>query len=101
MWVSIDFCLIPIGSGVSLAPFIAACQKVIERAGLIHELGPNGTAIEGDWEEVFKCVQHCHVVVHELGAKRIYTTLKINTRIDRKQSFLEKVESVIQSKEQT
>ena len=101
MWVSIDFCLIPIGSGVSLAPFIAACQKVIEREGLIHELGPNGTAIEGDWEEVFKCVHHCHEVVHKLGAKRIYTTLKINTRIDRKQSFLEKVESVIQSKEQT
>ena len=94
MWVSIDLCLVPIGVGTSLSPYIAECKKVIETKGLDYELGPNGTAIEGEWEEVFKCVESCHQAVHSLGANRIYSTLKINTRIDRYQSFREKVQSV-------
>ena len=97
MWVSIDFCLIPLGVGTSLSPYIAACQKIIKREGLEFELGPNGTAIEGDWEKVFECVRSCHEEIHRLGADRIYTTLKVNTRIDRRQLFREKVPSVISS----
>ena len=57
-------------------------------------MGPNGTAIEGEWEGVFECVKQCHQEVHRLGVSRIYTTLKVNTRTDRLQSFREKVPSV-------
>ena len=94
MWVSIDLCVIPLGVGVSLAPFVAACQKIIEKAELDYELGPNGTALEGDWEEVFSCVKACHEAVHQMGATRIYTSLKVNTRSDRNHSFREKIQSV-------
>ena len=93
MFVSIDLCIVPIGVGISLSPYIAKCQEVLERTGLDYELGPNGTAIEGEWEEVFECVRACHCAVHELGALRIYTSVKINTRTDKKQSFSEKVQS--------
>ncbi len=95
MWVSVDFCLVPIGAGLSLSPYISACKSIIEKHCLDYELGPNGTAIEGNWEEVFQCIKDCHEEVHSLGTNRIYTTLKINTRIDKKQSFREKVPSVI------
>ena len=94
MWVSVDLCLIPLGIGVSLSPYLAACKEVIKKTGLDYEIGPNGTAIEGEWEEVFACVCECHEVVHQKGATRIFTNLKLNTRIDRKQSFREKVSSV-------
>ena len=94
MWTSIDLCIVPIGVGVSLSPYIKACIKVIENHKLDYEPGPNGTAIEGDWDEVFRCVKDCHGKLHQLGAKRIYSTLKINTRIDRKQSFKEKLHSL-------
>tara|TARA_B100000214_G_C23693922_1_gene502120 strand:- start:7 stop:297 length:291 start_codon:yes stop_codon:yes gene_type:complete len=94
MWVSIDFCLVPIGVGVSLSPYIKACIPIIEKYNLDYELGPNGTAIEGEWDQVFECVKNCHEVVHSNGAPRVYTTLKINTRIDKKQLFREKVKSV-------
>jgi uncharacterized protein YqgV (UPF0045/DUF77 family) len=43
----VDLCVVPLGVGVSLAPYVAACQQVIEAAGLDHELGPNGTARRG------------------------------------------------------
>lgn len=94
MWVIVDLCVVPLGVGISLSPFIAACQKVIKQAGLEYELGPNGTSIEGEWDEVFQCVRACHEEVHRLGASRIYTTLKVNTRIDKEQSFREKVPRV-------
>ena len=58
MWVSIDLCLLPIGVGVSLSPYLGACKNIIEKHGLDYELGPNGTAIEGDWDKVFKCVRN-------------------------------------------
>ena len=79
MWLSIDLCVVPIGVGVSLSPYVAACERVIAAAGLHHELGPNGTAIEGPWDEVMACVQACHEELHRMGAPRIYTTLKLNT----------------------
>ena len=95
MWVSLDLCIVPLGVGVSRSPYVYACKNIIEKHGLKYELGPNGTAIEGDWEDVFKCIRCCHEEVHRLGADRIYATIKLNTRTDRKQSFSEKVPSVL------
>ena len=94
LWVSVDLCVVPLGVGVSLAPYIGECQKVIEGKGLDYQLGPNGTAIEGKWGEVFDCIKECHLALHNLNVPRIYTTLKINTRTDRRQSFREKVPKV-------
>ena len=90
MWVSLDLCVVPIGVGVSLSPYIAACERVIRRHGLTHQLGPNGTAIEGPWDEVMACLRACHDELHRMGAPRIYSTVNLNTRSDRRQSFLEK-----------
>jgi uncharacterized protein YqgV (UPF0045/DUF77 family) len=43
---------------------------------------------------VFAAIRRCHDVVHEMGAPRISTTLKIGTRTDRVQSMDAKVRSV-------
>ena len=56
---------------------------MIAATGLTHQLGPNGTAIEGPWDEVMDCVRACHAELHGMGAPRLYTTLKLNTRTDR------------------
>ena len=64
MFVSIDLCLVPIGVGTSLSPYIKECIEVIKNEGLNYELGANGTAIEGDWDEVFECVRKCHEKIH-------------------------------------
>ena len=95
MWVSIDLCLVPIGVGVSLSPYIKACLSVIDEYKLDYLLGPNGTAIEGEWDQVFKCVKSCHEIVHSKGVPRVYTILKINSRTDKKQTFKDKVQSII------
>ena len=94
MWVSVDLCVVPIGVGVSLSPYIAAFERVIAATGLTHQLGPNGTAIEGPRDEVMDCVRACHAELRGMGAPRLYTTLKLNTSTYRQQSFAEKVASL-------
>jgi uncharacterized protein (TIGR00106 family) len=94
MKVLIDFCLVPIGVGVSLSEYIVACQKVIRDAGLTHEMHAYGTNIEGEWDEVFAVIRRCHETVHNMGAPRVTTTIKVGTRSDRDQSLDDKVQSV-------
>jgi uncharacterized protein (TIGR00106 family) len=94
MKVLIDLCIVPIGVGVSLSPYIAACQKVLSEAGLQTALHSYGTDIEGEWDDVFAAVKRCHEVVHDMGAPRITTTIKVGTRTDRVQTMEDKVRSV-------
>jgi len=94
MKVSIDLSVVPIGVGVSLSPYVAACERVLQEAGLSHTLHAFGTNIEGEWEEVFAAVRRCHEVLHAMGAPRVTASLRIGTRIDKAQSLDDKVRSV-------
>ena len=93
MKVIADLCVIPIGVGVSVSEHVAACQRVLEEAGLEHTLHAYGTNIEGEWDDVMAAVKRCHEVVHGMGAPRISTSLKIGTRTDRPQTMQEKIRS--------
>src|SRR5262244_1847857 len=94
MNVIVDLCVVPIGVGVSLSSYVAACEKVLSEAGLKTVLHANGTNIEGEWDSVFAAVRRCHEVVHEMGAPRIFTVMKVGTRTDRTQTMDAKTESV-------
>ncbi len=94
MQVILDLCVVPIGVGVSVSKYVAACQRVLEESGLVFELHANGTNIEGEWDAVFRAVKRCHESVHGMGAPRITTTIKLGTRTDRKQAMTDKVRSV-------
>jgi uncharacterized protein (TIGR00106 family) len=94
MKVIVDLCVVPLGVGVSLAKYIAACERVIAEAGLKSRLHANGTDIEGEWDDVFAAVKRCHEVVHEMDAPRIVTSMRINTRVDKEQSMEDKINSV-------
>ncbi len=94
MKVLVDLCIVPIGVGVYLSSYIAACEKVLTEAGLKTSLHSYGTNIEGEWDDVFAAIKRCHEAVHEMGAPRITTTIKLGTRTDRVQSMEDKVRSV-------
>ncbi|MCO1335252.1 MTH1187 family thiamine-binding protein [Microbulbifer sp. OS29] len=94
MKVIADLCVIPIGVGISVSTYVAECERVLEEAGLTHHLHAYGTNIEGDWDKVMAAVKACHERVHQLGADRISTSLKLGTRIDRDQSLKDKIDSV-------
>ena len=94
MKVIADLCVVPIGVGVSVSRHVAACERVLREAGLEVKLHAYGTNIEGEWDVVFGAIKRCHEVVHEMGAPRISTTLKVGTRVDRNQTMQQKIDSV-------
>jgi len=94
MKVIADFCLVPIGVGVSTSKYIAECEKILNEAGLKTHLHAYGTNIEGEWDDVFAAIKRCHERIHEMGAPRISSTLRFGTRTDRLQTMDDKVRSV-------
>jgi len=94
MKVIVDFCVVPLGVGVSLGQYIAACEKILARPGLKTQLHAYGTNIEGEWDEVFKAIRECHEMLHKMGVPRISASLRVGTRTDREQTMADKVRSV-------
>ena len=93
MHVILDLCVVPMGVGVSVSRYIAACQPILAQAGLEPHLHAYGTTIQGEWDAVFAAVKRCHERLHEMGVPRLSTTIKLGTRTDRRQTIDDKVRS--------
>ena len=91
-----DICVIPMGVGVSVSKYVAECEKIFKAAGLDPMLHPYGTNVEGDWEVVMGALKACHETIHEMGAPRISTTVRLGTRTDREQTMQDKIDSVVE-----
>ncbi len=94
MRVMADICIVPIGVGVSLSEYVTACERVLRDAGLTPNLHAFGTNVEGEWDDVVEAIKACHEAVHEMGAPRVHTSVKLSTRTDRSQTLADKIASV-------
>jgi uncharacterized protein (TIGR00106 family) len=94
MKVLVDVSVVPLGVGVSVSKYVAACQRIFSEAGLDTSLHGYGTNVEGEWDQVFGAIKKCHELVHEMGAPRVSTVIKAGTRVDRDQTLADKVRSV-------
>lgn len=94
MWASADISIVPLGVGVSLSDYVAACERILQEAGLNPQLHAFGTNVEGEWQVLFGALRQCHEEVHRMGAPRVSTTLRLSTRTDREQMLEDKVRSV-------
>lgn len=79
MSVLVDLSTISLGQGESQSRFVTEALAVIRDSGLAHRLGPMGTAIEGEWDEVMAVVSRCHEVLRA-HSPRVYMPLKIDSR---------------------
>ncbi len=94
MKVIVDLCVVPIGVGVSVSKYIAECENILKEARLKTMLHAYGTNIEGEWDDVFNAIKKCHQRIHEMGAPRISSTIRLGTRTDRDQTMDDKIKSV-------
>ena len=94
MKVIADFCIVPMGVGLSVSKYVAECEKIFHTMPLNVHLHAYGTNIEGEWEDVMEALKRCHDTLHAMGAPRISTNIRLGTRIDRPQSMADKVKSV-------
>lgn len=81
MSVLIDFSIFPLDKGESVSPYVARALKIIRKSGLTHKLGPMGTCIEGEWDEVMGVVGRCLEEMKK-DCSRIYMTIKADYRKD-------------------
>jgi uncharacterized protein (TIGR00106 family) len=91
-----DISIVPLGVGLSLSSYVAACERVLREADLNPRLHAYGTNVEGQWDEVMAALKRCHEVLHEMGAPRVSTNLRIGTRTDKTQTMNDKIASVEQ-----
>ena len=94
MKVLADICVVPMGVGVSVSEYVVACEQIFDAAGLDTALHAYGTNVEGEWDEVMAALKACHEKVHEMGAPRISTTIRLGSRTDRDQTMQDKIDSV-------
>ncbi|ROW17780.1 hypothetical protein VPNG_00884 [Cytospora leucostoma] len=89
-----DFCLVTIGAELSVAKYVAEVQKVIQASGLEHTMHSAGTTVEGSWDDVMRVIGQAHSVVHQAGAQRIQTSMRVGSRTDKTQHGAEKIKRV-------
>ncbi|GBD06990.1 hypothetical protein HRbin21_00800 [bacterium HR21] len=89
--------IIPIGSGMSLSPYIATCVRTLREAGLHCELHAEGTNVEGQWETLCTALRQCFERLQDQGVQRISVLLKVEMRSDREPS-LEAARRSVESK---
>jgi uncharacterized protein (TIGR00106 family) len=94
MKVIVDLSVVPIGVGVGLGSYIAACEKILTKTGLKTQLHGYGTNVEGEWDQVMQAIKECHQKLHEMGVPRISSTLRLGTRVDREQTIEDRIRSV-------
>jgi uncharacterized protein (TIGR00106 family) len=54
-----EFSISPLDKGASLSPWVSGAIDVIDRSGLPYRLGPMGTCVEGEWDEVMAVLKGC------------------------------------------
>jgi len=96
MKILAEICVIPINGSISLRKEIAIAHRILQQTGCTIELHGYGTNVEGDYDLIMNAIKEIHQTLHSMGTVRIHTALKISSRIDKDQTFTQKVEAVQQ-----
>lgn len=94
MKIIAELSIIPLGVGLSLSEYIAECEKILNDRNLTIQLHAEGTNIEGEFNEVLDSIKQCVEKVHQLGAPRLVTNIKISSRTDKTETMQGRIDSV-------
>ena len=93
MSVLINFSIFPLDKGESVSHYVARAVKIIKDSRLPYKLGPMGTSIEGEWDEVMRVVTSCFEKLTE-DCDRIYFVITGDYRKKGEGRITAKVDSV-------
>jgi uncharacterized protein (TIGR00106 family) len=90
-----EISVVPIGEGVSVSKFVAEAVQALEgEPGIEYEFSSMGTIVSGDIDRLLAVAQKMHSAVRKAGARRIYTTIKIDDRQDKTVTLHSKLDSL-------
>jgi uncharacterized protein (TIGR00106 family) len=93
MSVVIQFSIFPMDKGASVSRYVVRAARIIEDSGFSYEIGPMGTCIEGEWEEVIDVVTRCFRDLKK-DCDRVYVTISADYRKEGNRRIQDKVKSV-------
>jgi uncharacterized protein (TIGR00106 family) len=93
----VEISVAPLGTAnPGVSSYVAACVDIVAKSGLVYQLTPMGTVIEGDIDEIFATLRKMHEVPFGQGAERVSTLIKIDDRRDQGSHGLKgKIDSVL------
>lgn len=83
----------PMDKGVAVGAYVARAVEIIDRSGLAYRLGPMGTSMEGEYDQVMAVLRDCHRAL-EADCDRIACSVKMDWRRGASGRLESKVESV-------
>ncbi len=85
--------MFPVDKGEHLSAYVARAVRIIRESGLPYQLGPMGTTIEGEWQEIMDVVARC-IDEMKIDCNRIIVNLKADYKKDSQNRMAAKVKSV-------
>ena len=91
--VLVEFSMSPLDKGASVSRYVARSLDIIDTSGVPYRIGPMGTCVEGDIDEVLEVFRGCFHRMSE-DCDRITATLKMDFRRGREGRLESKIASV-------
>jgi len=88
-----ELSIMPLGNDPHISDEIAEVIRVLDKSGLMYQLTPTATCIEGRWEDVIPVVRLCHARVRA-SCDHVVTLLKIEDDADGHNKLTRNVTSV-------
>ena len=93
--VLLEFALYPTDKGESVSDYVKRNLEIIDASGLPYILGPMGTTIEGEYDQVMDVVNRCFARMAE-DCGRVACQIKFDYRQGRADGLVSKVETLRQ-----
>lgn len=88
--------VIPLGTATpSLSPYVRDVLRALDNFPNVKKyVGPNGTALEGELDEIWRAVRAMHEAPFAAGVQRVLTLVNIDDRRDKEVTTAQKVAAV-------
>jgi uncharacterized protein (TIGR00106 family) len=88
--------VVPLGTaGTSLSAYVKGVLEVLEKHPEVRaHVGPNGTALEGELDELWPVIREMHEAPFAAGVQRVMTLVNIDDRRDKAATIEGKIAAV-------
>lgn len=93
MSLLLEFAMTPLDKGESVSDYVARSLDIIDKSGLPYKMGPMGTCVEGEWDEVMTVVKDCMTRMQS-DCNRISLSMKVDYRKDKTNRLQGKIKSI-------
>ncbi len=76
--ITMAFQVIPKVEESRIYPVVDEAIKVVENSGLVYEVGPMETTIEGELDQIWAVIKQAMEACVQAGASRVMTNVKID-----------------------